>query len=130
MHSLAKLLTLLTVFVCLLQLSVSAKRGLCPRVPVIQCPVMTGNPGNICENDGSCPGDQKCCPTACSGKHCTQPVKRGACPDDSGIYNCPMMTAIPPNLCENDFNCPENQKCCFVPCSGKQCTKPAPPSSR
>ena len=102
----------------------SRKPGRCPPAPKYTC-FVTPLPNPCKSNDFNCPGDKKCCLGGC-GTSCMKPQstgskKPGRCPPVP-LRQCRRLN--PPDRCQsNDFNCPDNQKCCRGTC-GKICVKP------
>ncbi|XP_051659150.1 WAP four-disulfide core domain protein 3-like isoform X2 [Manacus candei] len=88
----------------------SAKPGTCPMV-------LRGSLGpclELCDTDGDCLGDDKCCTTGC-GHVCKPPTRvwPGLCPpavDGNQADKCLL-------LCLQDKDCPTSQKCCQQGCS-------------
>uniref|UniRef100_A0A7M4EL45 WAP domain-containing protein n=1 Tax=Crocodylus porosus TaxID=8502 RepID=A0A7M4EL45_CROPO len=75
---------------------------------------------NQCEDDRTCPGDEKCCFTGC-GLGCMSPYKG----TDRG---CPAMPTAQPkgpclDACLDDSECPGDEKCCDTGC-GHHCQAP------
>ena len=71
-------------------------------------------------DDGSCPGEQKCCgscPKTCQDPDFDRNIKPGNCPRETyrSSEECFMR-------CSKDENCPGNQKCCGS-CQ-RQCVAP------
>ncbi|XP_029816276.1 WAP four-disulfide core domain protein 3 [Manacus vitellinus] len=79
----------------------SAKPGTCPMV-------LRGSLGpclELCDTDGDCLGDDKCCTTGC-GHVCKPPTRV----DGNQADKCLL-------LCLQDKDCPTSQKCCQQGCS-------------
>ncbi|XP_046326837.2 mucin-17-like [Haliotis rufescens] len=93
------------------------KQGQCPK------PEGPGFCARMCQDDGGCPGDQKCCSNGCG----TQCMDRMPLMSDTKPGNCPMM---PPtingpcsSMCMGDFMCGGMMKCCPSSC-GQTCINP------
>ncbi|XP_078730460.1 uncharacterized protein LOC144945803 isoform X1 [Lampetra fluviatilis] len=115
-------LALLLMVLQLLMLSLSAaadRSGSCPK----RRPGTVGTCVNLCEDDDSCPGKQKCCSNGC-GRTCMEPVrpdKPGAC---AFVNTSKIRCLSHENKCADDQDCPDDRKCCDTTGCGKQCTRP------
>ncbi|XP_068135927.1 uncharacterized protein [Hyperolius riggenbachi] len=101
------------------------KNGLCPpfmpagTVSHIACTKLNTTE---CTYDSDCGGRKKCCSQMCNNV-CRDPViaKPGCCP--TGRLSCPRQPVGGfKDLCQNDFNCTGDMKCCNR--CGKRCTAP------
>nr|XP_034977771.1 waprin-Phi1-like [Zootoca vivipara] len=99
------------------------KPGICPPSPMrkLQAPLVCST---SCMDDASCPRAQKCCDSGCGGRVCRMPIeeKPGKCPlvqrkTPSGGRGGELCS----NACVHDWQCKEDQKCCFSGFS-MQCT--------
>uniref|UniRef100_S4RCB1 WAP domain-containing protein n=1 Tax=Petromyzon marinus TaxID=7757 RepID=S4RCB1_PETMA len=94
------------------------KPGSCPK----QRPGTIGICVNLCKDDDSCTGEQKCCSNGC-GRTCMEPVR----PDKPGACAFVNMSNIRceshDNKCADDQDCQGDRKCCNTGCR-KECTKP------
>ncbi|XP_038060820.1 cysteine-rich motor neuron 1 protein-like isoform X2 [Patiria miniata] len=89
------------------------------------CPEVTGDGAGICVEactaDSNCTGSEKCCRNGC-GHQCLEPVNRpvvraGECP----IGTLPEgVNGICSDMCQEDSDCLDNQKCCSNGC-GRVC---------
>ncbi|XP_072939938.1 whey acidic protein-like isoform X2 [Epargyreus clarus] len=80
-----------------------------------------------CGPNVQCGGKQICCPTACGGAMCVDPmtkrhfvnlVKDGRCPEyPRGPWVCS-------HTCTGDSDCPRKLKCCPNRCGALTCQKP------
>ncbi|XP_056589553.1 WAP four-disulfide core domain protein 3 [Triplophysa dalaica] len=103
----------------------TVKPGVCPRARFEE-EVKPGVCAELCVNDGDCPGNKKCCRNGC-GSQCTTPkkdiVKPGVCPRTR--FEERVKPAVCAELCDNDSDCPGDEKCCSRPNGcGRQCTPP------
>ena len=91
------------------------KSGTCPT------PQGFGACVELCENDLSCNGTQKCCSNGC-GHWCQEPVnyssKPGVCPSSDG-----NSIGLCVEECRNDQSCSGDKKCCSNGC-GHSCQTP------
>ncbi|KAL4720382.1 hypothetical protein ACJJTC_013569, partial [Scirpophaga incertulas] len=96
--------------------------GSCPpSLPVDVCEATCG-PTAPCSN-----ATQLCCPTACGGAMCVDPVtqrhfvtlvKNGRCPEyPRGAWVCT-------HTCTSDSDCPRLLKCCSNRCGALTCQRP------
>ncbi|ESO98053.1 hypothetical protein LOTGIDRAFT_239125 [Lottia gigantea] len=98
--------------------------GVCQYVPPLaQCSNFQNK--RKCDADFECPFYEKCCETKC-GKLCLESerlvINPGDCPKpDKNIVIC----LIYQKKCNQDGNCPPNQKCCDNKC-GTRCQEPLP----
>ncbi|GBP64098.1 Antileukoproteinase [Eumeta japonica] len=101
--------------------SAIAELGSCPpTLPVEEC-------SSKCSAQATCPGSQMCCPTACGGAMCVDPmtqrhfvnlVKQGRCPEyPRGAWICT-------HTCTGDSDCSGNRKCCANRCGALTCQTP------
>ncbi|XP_041275151.1 WAP four-disulfide core domain protein 3 [Onychostruthus taczanowskii] len=111
----------------------TVKPGVCPMV-------LRGSLGpclELCDTDGDCTGDDKCCTTGC-GHICKPPTKgKPSAPCGDKTTTCRQGTwpgLCPPAaegdqaakcllLCLQDRDCPLGQKCCLQGCS-RVCVHP------
>ncbi|XP_049870018.1 WAP four-disulfide core domain protein 2-like [Pectinophora gossypiella] len=80
-----------------------------------------------CGPSKPCNETQLCCPTACGGSMCVDPVserhvvtlvKAGHCPENpQGVWVCA-------HSCTGDSDCPRTLKCCHNRCGALRCMKP------
>ncbi|KPJ05968.1 Whey acidic protein [Papilio machaon] len=113
---------LLVLFLVVLQVVSSAPGSCPPTLSVDICEAACG-PGLACE------GSKMCCPTACGGAMCVDPmtqrhfitlVKKGRCPEyPRGPWVCS-------HTCTSDSDCPRALKCCPNRCGALTCQKPDP----
>ncbi|XP_063824402.1 WAP four-disulfide core domain protein 2-like [Ostrinia nubilalis] len=100
----------------------SGSPGSCPpTLPVDICTAACG-PATPCVNT-----TQLCCPTACGGAMCVDPVtqrhfltlvKKGSCPEyPRGVWVCS-------HSCTGDSDCPRALKCCPNRCGALTCQRP------
>uniref|UniRef100_A0A3Q2D0K0 WAP domain-containing protein n=1 Tax=Cyprinodon variegatus TaxID=28743 RepID=A0A3Q2D0K0_CYPVA len=88
------------------------------------CPLVfqTLLPARPCQNDGHCPGQEKCCSFA-GGSACAPPIiTNPACPNTDGKIG-PCV-----ELCSSDFDCPAGEICCSNGC-GRMCISTEKPGS-
>ncbi|XP_022255568.1 uncharacterized protein LOC111088812 [Limulus polyphemus] len=104
------------------------KQGVCP-IPSLSSVFQSMVQGcdNNCMVDSDCPGNRKCCITAC-GFGCIEPFipsqntrpKSGTCPSKVLIdFTCSQ----PRRECIVDHDCPASSKCCLTSC-GPTCLQP------
>ncbi|XP_075929276.1 uncharacterized protein LOC116950820 isoform X2 [Petromyzon marinus] len=98
------------------------KPGECPFVytSLIRCAFRPPQ----CSEDWQCPGEQKCCNTGCVTA-CRKPVKNknGFCPYIDTIRRIKCVVRPDLNQCQQDWQCPDNEKCCNTGCE-LICIKP------
>uniref|UniRef100_A0A674CQJ0 WAP domain-containing protein n=1 Tax=Salmo trutta TaxID=8032 RepID=A0A674CQJ0_SALTR len=80
----------------------------------------------LCSNDSDCHKDEKCCYNGC-GHDCIAPTQVGYGPrvTDTPIYLCPRRRwgmGICAELCSNDSDCPNDEKCCHNGCGHVSCS--------
>ncbi|RVE44186.1 hypothetical protein evm_011141 [Chilo suppressalis] len=113
---------LLIVILLISLAAVWAAGGSCPpTLPVDICEATCG-PASPCSNT-----TQICCPTACGGAMCVDPVtqrhfvtlvKKGRCPEyPHGVWVCT-------HSCTGDSDCPRTLKCCPNRCGALTCQRP------
>ncbi|XP_071949647.1 uncharacterized protein [Antedon mediterranea] len=95
--------------------------GECPNVPAGTIGLCVHG----CGTDDDCQNEKRCCFNGC-GKECVHPifppepfVKDGECPVLSAPYGAQRCT----DLCLEDSDCPNKEKCCSNGC-GKVCAEP------
>uniref|UniRef100_S4RCB5 WAP domain-containing protein n=1 Tax=Petromyzon marinus TaxID=7757 RepID=S4RCB5_PETMA len=92
------------------------KPGSCPK----QRPGTIGICVNLCKDDDSCTGEQKCCSNGC-GRTCMEPVR----PDKPGACAFVNMSNIRceshDNKCADDQDCQGDRKCCNTGCRKPCC---------
>ena len=97
----------------------------------------------MCNHDGDCAAEQKCCKVGC-GVRCETPLNDAAAVAvnsfqtsvgnaistqfDRKLGDCPLVAPVPGRVCasecQSDQDCPNMRKCCSNGC-GTQCTYPA-----
>ncbi|XP_050343569.1 WAP four-disulfide core domain protein 2-like [Nymphalis io] len=96
-------------------------RGSCP--PTLSVDICEAT----CGPQAPCNSTTLCCPTACGGAMCVDPmterhfvtlVKKGRCPEyPRGVWICS-------HTCTGDSDCPRSLKCCPNRCGAQTCQRP------
>ncbi|KAK3887112.1 hypothetical protein Pcinc_008771 [Petrolisthes cinctipes] len=72
-----------------------------------------------CSTQNYCTPDRQCCPVFGCGNRCLPEMKPGSCPPSS----IPLpLCDFPVNKCQEDQDCPYDQKCCWD--CGSRCRQP------
>ncbi|XP_070190984.1 papilin-like isoform X1 [Littorina saxatilis] len=133
-----------TLIACESTMTPATKPGQCPP------PLFTGEEvvcTELCLNDNSCEGSQKCCSTGCGGLECTDAVPIATCASTTCLL--PTVCVDTPNgaecrpvkkpgvcpvpgpqevgicafTCKTDADCKSTDKCCATACGGTTCTQ-------